>query len=432
MKKEFESHIRKNFPALWRQKVLIANSSGVDSMVLSTLLHQLKIPFSIAHCHFQLRQAADAEVDFLAHWAQEHGLAFFNKHFATKAYAEEHGCSIQMAARELRYQWFSELATDEGFDVILTAHHLNDQLETFLMHMFRGTGPQGLLGIPETNGRIQRPLLPFTKAEILNYAKEENIRWREDDSNATDAYQRNRVRHHLLPTLEKQYPLWATHFQTTLDWSQQQQAFVTSQIADWKARHWQEKQQQVRINLSGLKDSPHQAFLCHRLFSPFGFDAKEVQKLLVASSGKALFTQSHRLQRERDYLQLDPLSTAVSTIYALRDWTDLKNLPVSLNYSHGKPVPIEAKHAYLDPDKIVFPLQFRQRREGDFLYPTGMKGKKLLSKFYKDSKYSQQQKEEQWLLCKEDEVIWVVGVRCNQKFVASEKNLEGVLLTFAK
>ncbi|MGB1805913.1 MAG: tRNA lysidine(34) synthetase TilS, partial [Flavobacteriaceae bacterium] len=356
----------------------------------------------------------------------------FNKHFATKAYAEEHGCSIQMAARELRYQWFSELATDEGFDVILTAHHLNDQLETFLMHMFRGTGPPGLLGIPETNGRIQRPLLPFTKAEILNYAKEENIRWREDDSNATDAYQRNRVRHHLLPTLEKQYPLWSTHFQTTLDWSQQQQAFVTSQIADWKARHWQEKQQQVRINLPGLQDSPHQAFLCHRLFSPFGFDAKEVQKLLVASSGKALFTQSHRLQRERDYLQLDPLSTAVSTIYALRDWTDLKNLPVSLNYSHGKPVPIEAKHAYLDPDKIVFPLQFRQRREGDFLYPTGMKGKKLLSKFYKDSKYSQQQKEEQWLLCKEDEVIWVVGVRCNQKFVASEKNLEGVLLTFAK
>lgn len=432
MKKEFESHIRKNFPTLYDQKVLIANSSGVDSMVLSTLLHQLKIPFSIAYCHFELREAADAEVDFLTHWAQEHERAFFHKRFATKAYAEAHRCSIQMAARTLRYEWFAELATAEGFDVILTAHHLNDQLETFLMHTFRGTGPQGLLGIPEVNGRILRPLLPFTKAEILTYAKDENIHWQEDASNASDTYQRNRVRHHLLPTIEKIYPQWATDFQTTLDWTQQQQAFVTNQITDWKATHWQENQQQARISLSALDDSSQQAFLCHSLFSPYGFDAKEVQKLLVASSGKALFSQSHRLQRERDYLQLEPLSTEISKVYSLSDWADLKNLPITLYYSQEKPNPIEAKHAYLDPTKILFPLQFRQRQEGDFLYPTGMKGKKLLSKFYKDAKYSQQQKEQQWLLCKEDEVIWVVGVRCNQKFVASEKTLEGVLLTLAE
>ena len=312
------------------------------------------------------------------------------------------------------------------------AHHLNDQLETFLMHTFRGTGPQGLLGIPEVNGRILRPLLPFTKVEILTYAKDENIRWQEDDSNASDTYQRNRVRHHLLPTIEKIYPQWATDFQTTLDWTQQQQAFVTNQITDWKATHWQENQQQERISLSALDESSHQAFLCHSLFSPYGFDAKEVQKLLVASSGKALFSQSHRLQRERDYLQLEPLSTEISKVYSLSDWADLKNLPITLYYSQEKPNPIQAKHAYLDPTKILFPLQFRQRQEGDFLYPTGMKGKKLLSKFYKDAKYSQQQKEQQWLLCKEDEVIWVVGVRCNQKFVASEKTLEGVLLTLAE
>ena len=210
---DFEFHIRNQFPELFHQKVLIANSTGLDSMVLSHLLETLKIPFSVAYCNFQLRTEADQEEDFIAEWATQQKHPFFTKRFETKEYVQQHKLSIQMAAREIRYQWFQALALEEGFDVVLTAHHLNDQLETYLMHSFRGTGPKGLLGIPVVQGLVQRPLLPFTKVQLQTYATENQLRWCEDSSNATDEYQRNRIRHHVIQALEKEYPNWAASFQ---------------------------------------------------------------------------------------------------------------------------------------------------------------------------------------------------------------------------
>ncbi|HCQ24853.1 MAG: tRNA lysidine(34) synthetase TilS [Flavobacteriaceae bacterium TMED120] len=432
MKKEFELHIRNKFPDLFGQNVLIANSSGVDSMVLSDLLKRLEIPFSIAYCHFQLRKEADREILFLEDWAQQHQLPFYNHYFETQKYADDKGLSIQMAARELRYQWFDQLANEHQFDAILTAHHLNDQLETFLMNSLRATGPKGLLGIPHQQGKVQRPLLPFTKRQIIDYAHTQNLNWCEDSSNATDTYQRNRVRHHITLALVKEYPQWASQFQKTLNWNTQQQAFVTDGIAQWKKQYWKETTKGIRVEVTPLQKHSHLAFLSHELFSPFGFHAKEVEKLLGATSGKALFSETHKLQRERQHLQLERTESKEWISYSLRNWADLESLPLSIEQTIVPPTLLEPHQAYLDSRQIHFPLQLRRRQQGDFFYPTGMTGKKSISKYFKDEKYSQQQKENQWLLCKEQEVIWVVGKRCNRKFVCAPKSSEGVLLTFTQ
>ena len=430
MKQEFEWHIRTHFPNLAKQKVLIANSSGVDSMVLTHLLSQLKIPFSLAYCHFQLRAAADQELLFLQEWAEKASCPFFSQKFQTQTYAKRQKISIQMAARELRYQWFADLVEAESFDVILTAHHLNDQLETYLMHSFRVTGPQGLLGIPSLRERIQRPLLPFTKAQILTFAEEESLLWCEDASNATDAYLRNRIRHHVVPELEKAIPELYKNFQKTIAQNRQQEDFVTAQLDAWKKEHWKSVESGWTIALDALQNHPQQAFVCHRLFSSYGFERKEVQKLLNAQVGRALFSTSYRLQRERDHLWLNHVIAVSDAEFTLNDWSDLKTLPISIEHTTALPEAVGEHQAYLDPCKITFPLVVRHWKKGDFFYPTAMTGKKKISKYFKDEKYSQADKEGQWLLCEEAEVLWVIGKRCHRKYTASLKNKDGILLTF--
>lgn len=429
---DFEFHIRNQFPELFHQKVLIANSTGLDSMVLSHLLETLEIPFSVAYCHFQLRAEADQEEDFIAEWATQQKHPFFTKRFDTKEYAQQHKLSIQMAAREIRYQWFSTLAQEEGFEAVLTAHHLNDQLETYLMHSFRGTGPKGLTGIPAVQGLVQRPLLPFTKVLLQAYAAENQLQWCEDSSNASYAYQRNRIRHHVIPALEKEYPNWAANFQKTLAWTHQEQEFVRAQITAWEDKHCQEDEQLKCYPLSELKSQSPLSFWMHHLFYDFGFEAKEVLKLLDSEPGKALHSKTHRLQRERNELHLSTVALSAPLSISIASWEQLAQLDTGIQLSDSLQGEVRAKQAYLDPTTISFPLQLRTRQEGDYFYPTGMQGKKLVSKYFKDEKYSHQQKQQQLLLCKDTEVIWVVGKRCNRKYVQQAKSREGVLLTFAE
>ena len=429
---DFEFHIRNQFPELFHQKVLIANSTGLDSMVLSHLLESLEIPFSVAYCHFQLRTEADQEAHFIAEWATQQMHPFYSKRFETKAYAQQYKLSIQMAARELRYQWFQTLAQQEGFEAVLTAHHLNDQLETYLMHSFRGTGLKGLTGIPAVQGLVQRPLLPFTKAQLHAYAIENKLAWCEDSSNASDGYQRNRIRHHVIPALEKEYPNWAANFQKTLAWTQQEQEFVQAQITAWEEKHCQEDEALKRYPLSELQDQSPLSFWVHHLFYHYGFDAKEVLKLIDSKPGKALHSSTHRLQRERTELHLSAGAIPTPTSMTITSWEQLTQLNTGIQVSDSLQEEVTAKQAYLDPATISFPLQLRTRQQGDYFYPSGMQGKKLVSKYFKDEKYSHQQKQQQLLLCKDAEVIWIVGKRCNRKYVQQAKSREGVLLTFAE
>ena len=431
MKKEFESHIRNNFPNLFGANLLVANSSGVDSMVLSTLLLQCNLSFSVAYANFQLRPEAEQEAQFLQQWATENQLPFYTQKFDTAARAQKEKKSIQLMARELRYDWFESLQKKHGLDWILTAHHLNDQVETFLMHSFRGTGPKGLCGIPANNTSIMRPLLPFTKKEILAFAHSEKINWCEDTSNTSDTYRRNRIRHQVVPALEEEFTQLPNNFQKTLSLMQQQQSFVDHQIAIWKDKYWQVQEAHIRIDLTALLAHPMPIFWMHQLLAPYGFDAQEVFKLAATQSGKFLESGTHRLNKERSHLTLLARgSQTEALLFHLNGWDDFnqKGLPLVLSQKpHDRS---DSNQVYLDPNTIRFPVVLRKKNPGDFMYPVGMQGRKKISKFFKDEKYTQLEKETQWLLCQESEVIWIVGRRANRKFVPTPKSTAGVLITF--
>ena len=198
----FQNHLQQNFPFLWQKKIILAISGGIDSVVLAHLLHKLHIPFLMAHCNFQLRgEESEGDQHFVQALAKILSSPIEIKRFATKEYGKLHGLNTQLAARILRYEWFEALRQENGYDYILTAHQANDSWETFLINTSRGTGLKGLLGIPAQNGAILRPLLPFSREEILAFATENHIIWREDSSNGSDAYTRNKIRHHLSPLL---------------------------------------------------------------------------------------------------------------------------------------------------------------------------------------------------------------------------------------
>lgn len=432
MEKQFESHIRNYFSDLSQQHILVANSSGVDSMVLCALLQHVGISFSIAYAHFQLRAAADAEQDFLQDWAANNAIVFHTQKFDTAARAQQEKQSIQVMARQLRYAWFKELCRTHGYTRVLTAHHLNDQLETYLMHSFRTTGPEGLKGIPARNGRINRPLLPFTKQQIRSYAQTKKLLWKEDASNATDAYQRNRIRHHIVPVLEKEYPSLYANFRQTIQYITEQQNFVKEQMDQWKKEYWKSTGPSIQVSLEALNEAASPTFLLHQLFASYGFDTGEVAKLLKASSGKTMYSKTHRLNKERHYLEL--ISRASENIprpLVLHSWEDFSNPKLPIRLGTQKKEGLSNKQAYLHPETIQFPLLWRTQMEGDYIHLTGMQGRKKISKYFKDEKYSQQEKATQWLLCQGSEVIWIVGKRCNRKFVCPVESPAGVLLTFA-
>ncbi len=413
------------------QKLLLAHSGGVDSSVLAELLLVNKIPFAVAHCNFQLRaEASDADEQFVVGWCTSHDIPFFTKHFDTINIKKQSKQSTQLAARSLRYQWFEELREVHDFELLLTAHHLNDQFETFLMHTTRGTGISGLLGIPNTDW-IQRPLKNITKKEILAYAKAKQIRWREDDSNATDDYLRNEFRHHLVePWLDK-HPESLANFKTTLNHLKAADLFIQSQLKSVKEKLFQNQPHGIEIDISALEELPQKEFCLHHWLAPLGFSAKEVIKLLSAQKGKALFSSTHRLIREQKSLILAPLNSASNVTVALDLNRKGDALPVALHWEIISSVPNtswQAQQAALDKKKLKTPLLLRKYEKGDYFYPAGMKGKKLLSKFFKDEKYTTQEKESQWLLCSENAIVWVIGKRCDQRFVADKMSEEILLM----
>jgi tRNA(Ile)-lysidine synthase len=417
--------------SLAHQKVLLAHSGGVDSCVLAQLLLNEKISFVVAHCNYQLRaEASDADEKFVIDWCKANQISFFTKRFDTELYKKRHKQSTQLAARNLRYYWFDELKQDHGFTILLTAHHLNDQFETFLMRTTRGTGINGLLGIQDTDW-IQRPLKEIPKSELLAYANRNQIEWREDQSNQSDDYLRNEFRHHLVEPWLKAHPDALKNFKTTLNHLTEADLFIQTQLKSLKKQWFQDTSSGTEIAVAALNQLPQKAFCIHHWFSDKGFSAKEVIKLMQTQKGKVLTSSSHRLIREHKTLVLCPLKKSKKTYFPINLNGVGEELPISLQWeelSSSAKIIWKAHQAALDKKKLKFPLFLRKYEKGDYFYPTGMKGKKLLSKFFKDEKYTTLEKESQWLLCCGDAVVWVIGKRCDQRFVSDEKSEEILLM----
>jgi tRNA(Ile)-lysidine synthase len=412
----FKLNIDKKFKKFRTQKLLLAMSGGLDSMVLLHLLSQCKLDFGVAHCNFGLRaDDSDADAKFVEEICTKNRIPFEIKKFKTKAHSQKHKISTQMAARELRYSWFEEILEKKNYDKIITAHHLDDQLETFMINTARGSGLSGLIGIPENNSTVVRPMLPFTRKEILEYAQAENLEWREDISNASDIYLRNALRNQVVPKWKTFEPNLMSNFGVTLSYIKQSQQALDVVVNQWKSQHFVHKGAHIHIDLKVLKKLTPQEYYLHALFSSYGFHLNDLKDLLSAQSGKHLQSSSYRLLANRgEWILTEHNFSPISEV--LWDLTKPLDHPIKLEVSS---LSLNNNSCVaLDQSLLILPLKLRKFQEGDYFYPTGMQGKKKLSKYFKDEKYSQIDKENQWLLCSENSIVWVIGKRADRRYTS--------------
>jgi tRNA(Ile)-lysidine synthase len=420
---KFQHHIEQNFPQLKDKKLLLAVSGGVDSMVLLDLFYKLRFDICVVHCNFQLRgKESDADEMLVRETCQDRFIPYFIESFDTLDFAKENKLSIQLAARKLRYDWFQEIIS-LGFDYVLTAHHLDDNVETFLINFIRGTGLEGLTGIPAQNGNIIRPLLPFSHLEIENYALEKNIQWREDSSNASDKYFRNKLRHNIVPILKELNTGFLDSFQNTLHHLQQAESLVDDASKLVYEKVVEVKANELEIHLKPLLQFENYKAYLYQWLKEYGFSAwNDIYDLVEAQSGKQIFSETHVLLKDREKLILSERKASDNTAVFIIESLDSKvNIPLKLRFYKGVNIfETNSNCIFVDENKLKFPLTIRKWQEGDYFYPSGMNGKKKLSKYFKDEKYSLLDKENQWLLCSEDQIVWVIGKRADDRFKSKE------------
>ena len=425
MLEKFQNHINANLSFLKEKRLLLAVSGGVDSMILVFLCHQLKLDIAVAHCNFQLRgKESNDDEDFVKSQTEKLQIPIFIKKFDTKYFAEKEKLSIQVVARNLRYNWFNTLLINNDYDYILTAHHLDDSLETFLINFTRGSGLDGLTGIPQQNGSIIRPLLPFSRTEIEIFAKENNVEWREDSSNASDNYLRNKLRHNVIPILKELNPSLLHSFQNTISNLQQAKSLVedASQIVYRKVVT--DINFQKRINLTELIQLPNYLAYLFQWLEPFGFsDWDSINDLVVAQSGKQVFSETHVLLKDRNELILFPKQNEIepSNFLISKNQREIK-FPLNISFCNVDDISLESTNCiFVDEDKLQYPLEIRKWQEGNWFYPSGMNGRKKLSKFFKDEKFSLLDKSSTWILCSENQIVWVIGKRVDERFKVTEQ-----------
>lgn len=420
----FTTHMEANFSFLKEKKLLVAVSGGVDSMVLVNLLYKRSLNLTLAHCNFKLRDAeSDADEAFVVYAATQLHIPIEVETFDTKAYAEKKGLNIQLAARELRYGWFNQLCDTKGYDCIVVAHHANDKLETFLINLSRGTGLEGLKGIPEINERVVRPLLPFSREEILTYAKFNEISWREDSSNSSDKYIRNKIRHHITPVLEELHPNFLSNFLTTQHYLQDTSVMLEQYITKLKAELFVRKGEVIEISIEALKKLNPLSTYIYELFKAYNFTAwSDIIALLDAQSGKKIISSTHELSNHRAVLVLRSVTNVTTELFHINEIPFSIENPLTVFSEVVSEIgEINTNIIYVDQEKLNLPLVVRKRGNGDYFYPFGMRGKKLISKFYKDQKLSVPEKDAQWLLCANNEIVWIIGRRADNRFAVSDQ-----------
>lgn len=395
-------------------RIILALSGGIDSMVLADMLLKSKTDFVLAHCNFHLRgEESDGDEQFVRDFAKRNGLTLYVKQFDTMAYAKEHGVSIEMAARDLRYAWFEELRQQLGYDKIAVAHHADDQLETFFINLLRGAGIRGLKGMRPVNGNIIRPLLDKSREEIHQYAIENGIKWREDHTNAETQFLRNKIRHELLPVIDSISKEGRASILKSISHLASENELYR-ELVDEKLFQIVKKDGEVQ-KTSHL--SPLTPQLLFEWLRDYGFNSDQVHFIYEAMNGQpgtSFFSPTHKVTIERDGVELTPIcqhdNTQVELVY--------EQHPNDDNFVIDKSPEV----AQLDYDKLTFPLKLRMWQAGDRFYPLGMKGSRLISDFLKDLKLTTRQKEEcQVLTTAKDEIVWVVGRRVDERFKVTDK-----------
>ena len=426
MLKAFESYIEKNQLRSKDSPTLIGVSGGRDSVVLCELYHRAKLPFAMAHCNFNLRgDESDDDEAFVVNLAQSYGVILHRKSCDTEAYAGENNISIQMAARELRFSWFEELCQENNYQYYATAHHSDDAIETYLINQIRGTGLSGLHGILAKNGKLIHPLLFASRSDIDIFIEKHQLKYRDDSSNASIKYMRNKIRHQLIPILEEINPQIKETFLANMQKFRASEEIIKFVAQEFTKNHTFLENEEWHIHIDALKKNNFATDLLFELIKDYGFHYSQAKKSLSedTQSGALFYSKNHVLLHDREELILRKNQNASNEQYIIHKETKSINNPLSLqfNISFDTNIIKEPNVAQLDYEKLSFPLYIRKWEQGDFFYPIGMKGrKKLLSDFFIDQKLSLFEKENIWLLCSQEDIVWIIGHRIDERYKLQE------------
>lgn len=409
------------------QQVLLAVSGGRDSVVMTDLMSQSGFAFAIAHCNFHLRpDDCDRDERFVRNLAKRYGVPCFVAHFDTEDYARAKGLSIEEAARNLRYDFFEEVRSREGYDGIATAHHRDDSVETFFINLIRGTGIAGLHGIQPRNGRVIRPMLCFDRETIDRYVQEHAIAYVEDETNAQPLYLRNKIRLQLLPLLRTLSPSFDATMQSNMHRLQEAEQVYRYAVERMMRELVQITSECEWIDILELRRQVAPATLLFEWLRPYGFTSittAQIFNALEGQSGLHFFSSTHKVLKDRDKLMLFPLPQATELTDYNRHFTidpQMHQLsePVPLLFellpAGDRVLKMPRSSACFDYDKLQFPLYLRHWHKGDRFQPFGMKGTRLLSDLFTDAKLNREEKTRIWLLCDAvDRILWVVGLRAS-------------------
>ena len=432
-------NLQQRFIAHWKARnfaksgdtVLLALSGGIDSMALAHLLLAADISFAVAHCNFSLRgKDSDDDEAFVADWCRAHQIVFHTTRFDTAEIARQTGKSIQLAARDLRYEWFEKIRSEHSYVAILTAHHSDDIAETMLINLCRGTGIAGLHGIPERNGKIIRPLLFASRKDIVAYASSENIAWREDASNAHTNYLRNSIRLGILPELERLFPGVSSRIAGTADILSDTEIIYREALQRKLDKLVMQRGTDSYIPIRLLQKQKPLNLLVYELLTPYGFSPEQIPqvlRLLDSESGKGIASETHRIIRHRDFLVLTNKKAVKSGLI------EIASVPASVSTAIGdfyfsyepRPAafPQDERVGYFSVKEMRFPLFLRTRKEGDYFYPLGMgMKKKKIKKLLNDLKIPIHLKERILVLESDKRIAWIAGRRMDERFRVGERD----------
>lgn len=441
MLQAFKAYIKSSGLFEQSDRILLAVSGGVDSVAMVRLFKDAGYCFGIAHVNFGLRgEESDGDEAFVKTLANQLEVPFYSKNFNTKKFAADHKISIQMAARDLRYSWFEEIVKEEGFRFVSTAHHLDDQAETFFINILRGTGISGMHGIMPKQGNIIRPLMFTTREKIMSFALERKLAWRDDRSNKSRKYLRNKLRLDVLSELYKINPQFSHKLNESIGHLREVESIYNNHIAGITADLVQHTPEAILISIDWVYEyEPHDTYL-FELLKPYGFTfsvVKEIVHSLDTFSGKVFYSPTHRLLRDRENFIIQPIAELTEESFNNKIYTIDRNAsqmvcPIILDWHETDQIadlPMgKASIACLDLDKLKFPLYLRKWKRGDWFMPLGLKGRKKISDFFINQKISLADKEKTWLLLSGEDIVWVIGKRIDNRFRITPKTKKAFVL----
>ena len=419
-----------------RGRFLVAVSGGIDSVVLCAAVEQLGLPFDIAHANFQLRgEESVRDEQFVRRLGEQYKADVFVERFDTEQYSIQHKVSIQVAAREMRYEWFHRLMSAGRHSNVLLAHHADDNIETIAMNFFRGTGITGLTGMPSHNGRIIRPMLDIRRTAIKKFAEDNHLEWVEDSSNSESKYTRNFFRHEVLPALGRVYESVDVNLLNNIRRFKKISAFYHTHVADLKKQLLEANGQEVRIPVRKLLKSYPEVML-FEIISDYGFTEGQLDdafRLLTAQSGKYMQSATHQLIKHRDWLIIAKKGSRADLFVIDETVTEFHYPGGTLRFTPLDKTPANldagASSAFVNTSVLEYPLVLRRWKTGDYFYPFGFGKKKKLSRFFIDNKLSLSQKESVWVLESAKRIIWIIGWRSDDRFRIVDRSRPALLIT---